>query len=253
MRKTTLIGALGIIFASLLATGCGNELEEQNADLRRQLEGLQSEHDASLARLQELEASNALMAERLNEAGVSFDSLEQQLQAAQARQAADEARLASFRAVIQQFRALMESGQLRVRIVRGQMVVELPEGILFDSARADLKEAGEATLQQVATVLASIENRTFLIGGHTDNIPIRSRRFASNWELSAARGVTVARFLIESGVPDVRIAAAGYAATQPSVENDTPENRAMNRRIEIVIMPNLDELPDLSGLEGDLD
>ncbi len=259
MRNTTLIGALGIIFASLLATGCGNELEEQNADLRRQLEALQSEHDASLARLNELEESNDQMIQRLNEAGVSFDNLEgarnalqQQLEAARARQAADEARLASFRAVIQQFRALMESGQLRVRIVRGQMVVELPEGILFDSARADLKDAGKETLAQVATVLAGIENRTFLIGGHTDNIPIRSRRFNSNWDLSAARGVTVARFLIESGVPEARIAAAGYAATQPSVENDTPENRAMNRRIEIVIMPNLDELPDLSGLEGDL-
>ncbi|RLB55968.1 MAG: hypothetical protein DRJ42_04585 [Deltaproteobacteria bacterium] len=259
MRNTTLIGALGILFASLLVTGCGNELEEQNADLRRQLEALQSEHDSSLARLNELEESNEQMIQRLNEAGVSFDNLEgarnalqHELEQARARQAANEARLASFRQVIQQFRALMESGQLRVRIVRGQMVVELPEGILFDSARADLKDAGKETLRQVATVLAGIENRTFLIGGHSDNIPIRSRRFSSNWELSAARGVTVARFLIESGVPEARIAAAGYAATQPSVENDTPENRAMNRRIEIVIMPNLDELPDLSGLEGDL-
>lgn len=238
--------------ASLLAVGCGSELEEQNADLQRQLDALQSEHDASLARLQELEGQNEVMTERLNEAGVSFDSLEAQLEAARARQAADEARLATFRGVIQQFRALMESGQLRVRIVRGQMVVELPEGILFDSARADLKEAGEETLRQVGTVLAGIENRTFLIGGHTDNIPIRSRRFASNWELSAARGVVVAKFLVESGVPEARIAAAGYAATQPTTTNDTPEGRAQNRRIEIIIMPNLNELPDLSGLEGEL-
>jgi chemotaxis protein MotB len=199
------------------------------------------------------------MVERLNAAGASFENLEEarnhlarQLEEARAREQAQQARLASFRRVIEQFRALVESGQLRVRIVRGQMVVELPEGILFDSARADLKPEANATLEQVGTVLASIENRRFLIAGHTDNIPIRSRRFASNWELSAARGVEVAKFLAEHGVSPANLGAAGYADTQPLNDNSTPELRAQNRRIEIVIMPNLDELPDLSQLEGDL-
>jgi chemotaxis protein MotB len=259
MRKKTFMGVLGIV-VSLLAVGCTGELEEQNADLRRQLEQLQSEHDTTLARLAELQSENEQMMGQLNEAGANFESLEEarnscarQLEEARAREAAQQARLASFRRVIEQFRALVESGQLRVRIVRGQMVVELPEGILFDSARADLKEDGEATLEQVAGVLASIENRRFLIAGHTDNIPIRSRRFRSNWELSAARGVEVAKFLAEHGVSPANLGAAGYADTQPLNDNSTPELRAQNRRIEIVIMPNLDELPDLSQLEGDLE
>ncbi len=258
MLNKTFMVVLGIV-ASLVA-GCTAELEEQNADLRRQLEALQSEHDETLARLTELQQENDQMVARLNEAGANFESLEEarntcarQLQEARAREAAQQARLASFRRVIEQFRALTESGQLRVRIVRGQMVVELPEGILFDSARADLKEDGEETLEQVAGVLASIENRRFLIAGHTDNIPIRSRRFASNWELSAARGVEVAKFLAEHGVSPENLGAAGYADTQPLNDNSTPELRAQNRRIEIVILPNLDELPDLSQLETELE
>jgi len=259
MRNKTLMATFGIIIASLLTVGCSGDLEEQNADLRRQLDQLQSEHDATMARLTELQAANDLMVERLNEAGANFENLEgvrnhlaRQLAEAQAREQAQQERLASFRRVIEQFRALMASGQLRVRIVRGQMVVELPEGILFDSARAELKPEANDTLTQVATVLASIENRRFLIAGHSDNIPIRSRRFRSNWELSAARGVTVAKFLAENGVPAAQLGAAGYAEQQPLNDNSTPELRAQNRRIEIVIMPNLDELPDLSQLEGDL-
>ena len=98
-------------------------------------------------------------------------------------------------------------------------------------------------------MLASIQNRDFQIAGHTDNKPIKSARFPSNWELSTARGVAVTRFLAANGVPETRLSAAGYADTQPVASNDTPEGRAQNRRIEIVLMPNLDELPDLSSLE----
>ena len=80
-------------------------------------------------------------------------------------------------------------------------------------------------------------------------MPIHNRRFDSNWELSSARAVTVARFMIEQGLTAERVSAAGYAETQPINDNSTPELRAQNRRIEIALMFNLDELPDLSSLE----
>jgi chemotaxis protein MotB len=250
-----------LVVSVLALAGCGSgELERENADLRQQLDALRSENDATNARLSEMEAQNRELLERLNVTGENFQSLEEarnalaaELERARAREEAQRARLASFRRVIDQFRQLMASGQLRVRITRGKMVVELPEGVLFDSGRAELKDAGEETLRQVAGVLAQIENRELLIGGHTDNVPIRSRRFPSNWELSAARGVVVARFLADNGVPATRIAAAGYADTQPVATNDTDEGRAQNRRIEIILMPNLDELPDLSSLESELE
>jgi chemotaxis protein MotB len=133
------------------------------------------------------------------------------------------------------------------------MVVELPENVLFDSGRSELREAANGTLERVAEVLGHVPNRNFLVAGHTDDIPVgRRSRYDSNWELSAARGVSVVRFLAEHGMAAERLAAAGYAETQPVAANTTDEGRAQNRRIEIIVLPNLDELPDLSGLETEL-
>ena len=98
-----------------------------------------------------------------------------------------------------------------VMLAPSQMVVELAENILFDSGKADLKAEGKTALQEVAGVLASIGGRDFQITGHTDNIPIKSAKFPSNWELSTARAVTVTRFLAESGVPTFR-GAGGFRA-----------------------------------------
>ena len=131
------------------------------------------------------------------------------------------------------------------------MLIELSDNILFDSGRAILKPEGREALTEIVGVLNSIENRQFQVAGHTDNIPMRSSRFASNWVISATRSVNVAQFMIEQGMSSERISAAGYADTQPVASNAADAGRAQNRRIEIVLMPNLDELPDLSSLAGD--
>ncbi|MFO0563499.1 MAG: OmpA family protein, partial [Polyangiales bacterium] len=78
----------------------------------------------------------------------------------------------------------------------------------------------------------------------------RGGRFADNWELSTARAVNVSRFLAQNGVAAEHLGSAGYAEFQPAVANDTEQNRALNRRVEIVLMPNINELPDLSSLES---
>ena len=130
------------------------------------------------------------------------------------------------------------------------MVVELPEAVLFASGSARLKKDGAKILAQVAPVLVGLKDRSFQVGGYTDNVPIRTKRFPSNWELSAARAVDVTELLIEYGMPGSRVSAAAYGETHPVASNDTKEGRAQNRRIEIALMPNLDELPDLSSLES---
>ena len=106
---------------------------------------------------------------------------------------------------------MTDDGQLKVDTRDGRMVVELSENILFDSGKDDLKAEGKTALTEVATVLASIQNRDFQIAGHTDNMPIKSARFPSNWELSTARAVAVTRFLAANGVPERACSAAGYA------------------------------------------
>jgi len=253
-----------------VALGCGPSQEEYDAALAHghDLESQLHDAEASRAQLEErftsLQAQNEELANRLRALGQNVEALEGErsnlqsslqetqraLEELRERERQAQARLSTFQSLIERFRSMIESGQLRVRIVRNRMVVELPEGVLFDSGRAELKEAGQATLADVASVLQQIEGREFQIAGHTDNVPIHTRHFRNNWMLSSARAVTVARYLIEQGVPASRLSAAGYADTQPVATNDTAEGRAQNRRIEIVLVPNLDELPDLSSLQG---
>lgn len=257
---------ISLLILSALACGPSQEdLDNANnriQELEGQLETARGENAELTERLGTVESQNGTLANRLRALGENVEELEGQrsnLQSdlAQTQRALEElrererqaqARLQTFRGLIERFRSMIESGRLRVRIVRNRMVVELPEGILFDSGRANLKDDGETTLTEVAGVLKEIENRQFQIAGHTDNVPIRSRRFRSNWELSSQRAVNVARFLITQEVPANRISAAGYADTQPVASNESDEGRAQNRRIEIVLVPNLDELPDLSSL-----
>ena len=260
--------AKAVIFAmccvlTVTGFGCGYSEEEMQVkrdridQLSRALDKLEQDQRDLQDRFKSVAAENAGLTERLRQMGMSVEDSQKSVQEMnklveelrnKERQAL--ARLQTFRNMLEKFQKMIESGKLRVRIVRGRMVVELSENILFDSGRADLKKEGAAALTEVAGVLASIPDREFQIAGHTDNVPIKSARFPSNWELSTARAVTVARYLGSKGVPSNRLSAAGYAETQPVSSNDTPEGRAQNRRIEIVLMPNLEELPDLSKLES---
>ncbi len=251
------------IALSAFLVACGYSEEEMQAkkdqitNLEAQLGESQKQSADLDARLKEIGASNAELMEKLNIAGTEKGNLsasltqkERALEELRAREKQAQKRLAMFQQMLEKFRSMIDSGKLRVRVVRGRMVVELSENILFDSGKSDLKKEGQEALIQVGSVLASIPDRDFQITGHTDNIPIKSARFPSNWELSTARAVEVTRFLSEKGVDSGRLSAAGYADTQPVASNNDAEGRKQNRRIEIVLMPNLDELPDLSGLAG---
>ncbi len=251
-RQTVLalVGLGALIFA---AVGCGIPEDKYNkdiADLKAQLDDAQKANDAANKTIKELQDLNKQLSTTLVELGVNLDQLKDE--AAASRKAADQAkaRLETFRKMLEQFQAMIKSGKLRVRIVRGRMVVEMSSNILFESGKADLSKEGEDALAQVASVLSTITDRDFQVAGHTDNVAIKTKKFPSNWELSTERSVTVVKFFIEHGVPANHVSAAGYADTQPTETNDTDQGKALNRRIEIVLMPNLDELPDLSALEG---
>ena len=262
MSTRTILASLTLTasLASLIAGCGGRDWQGENRQLQADLEAARRDLTQATARIDELESQNTELRGLLEARGADLtdmtalrERLQRELEAAQNRERAQQQRLAALRAMARQFRDMVAAGQLRVRIVRGNMVVELPENLLFDSGLAEVRDAGQQALTQVAEVLARVPNRNFLVAGHTDNVPIRRRgRYETNWELSAARGVAVVRYLAEHGLPADRLAAAGYADTQPMASNDTAEGQAQNRRIEIIVLPNLDELPDLSSLEGEL-
>lgn len=151
---------------------------------------------------------------------------------------------------VERLQGMIDAGQLSVNIRNGRIVIELPNNVLFDSGRAQLNAEGREALTQVADILTQFEDRRFQVEGHTDNNPINSALYPSNWELSAARALAVVHLLIDAEVNPINLSAAGFGEHQPRAENETPEGRQLNRRIEIVMLPNLDilsnEIPKLN-------
>lgn len=127
--------------------------------------------------------------------------------------------------------------QVRVRHEeRGLVISLLSDGTLFDLGSAELKPSAKQVLDRVAEVLSAVPNPV-LIEGHTDNLPIRTAQYPSNWELSAARAARVLRYLVQKGgIPAERLIAVGYADTRPLVPNSSPANRAQNRRVDIAVL-----------------
>src|SRR6185312_1406482 len=107
---------------------------------------------------------------------------------------------ATFRTLVERLRSMIDAGKLQVVIRDGRMLIALPDAVLFDSGKTDVKTDGQGALTQVANVLSSIEDRRFLVAGHTDANPIHTKEFPSNWELSTARAVKVTQFLIGRGM-----------------------------------------------------
>jgi chemotaxis protein MotB len=168
----------------------------------------------------------------------------------QKRKLAAEQRIAAYNDLLARFRPLIDSGKLQVKIIDGRMVVQLRTDILFASGSAELSEAGTTAIREVAAILIELPTKRFQIEGHTDDVPIKTARFPSNWELASARAIRVVTTMIAAGMPAVRVSAAGYAETRPATPNTSDEARAANRRIEIVVVPDLSELPGAEELEA---
>ena len=235
------------------------ELEAMNAELMSAKDGLESAKADLEATIQELNEKIQAVEAELQEMNLGKEALSQDLKDKEKllrelrkKEAQAKRRLNTLKRMVKQFSSLIKAGKLNVKIRRGKMVLELPSAILFESGKADLSEDGQATLKEVAKVLVKIRRREFQVAGHTDNVPIRSSNFASNWELSTARSVVVVKFLQKHKLNPKNLSAAGYSEYQPAATNKTDKGKQLNRRIEIVLMPNLDELPDLSDLEKEL-
>jgi chemotaxis protein MotB len=237
------------------------ELEQTSARLQQQLADVTAEKERTAraladaeARIRQLESENLTLendrnrlttqigqgnaaAELLRTQVERLSELERELN--QRNQEINE-RNRIYQDVIERFRSLIAGGQLSVSISRGRLVINLPQDILFASGSATIGRDGKSTLTQVAKVLADIPDRQFQVEGHTDDKRIQTAQFPSNWELSTARAISVVRLLQDEGVKPENISAAGFGEFRPVASNADDAGRRLNRRIEIVMVPNLD-------------
>jgi chemotaxis protein MotB len=146
------------------------------------------------------------------------------------------------RDVMAAFDPLLKNGQVRISQSNLGVRVEIDASLLFAPGQAVLQEESNRVLESVAQVLKNVDH-AIQVEGHTDNIPIVTEKFPSNWELSAVRASSVVRLLIDNGVEAVRLTAVGYGENRPLEPNDSEEGRKHNRRVTVMILSTALDTP----------
>jgi chemotaxis protein MotB len=226
-------------------------VKQENAKLQAKVDELNKQIVDLKKQMDQVKAYGKGKADEAGQLAAGMENLQKRLDELEKQKKIAEARAAMFRSLADKLRSMVDAGQIKVTVRNGRMLLVLPNDILFDSGKTELKAEGKDAIGKVAKVLATMPaDRHFLVAGHTDNLPIHSKKFQSNWELSTQRAVEVVRLLIDGGMKPSQVGAAGYAEYDPAADNSTAEGQKQNRRIEIVVEPNLSELPSLEGLTG---
>ncbi len=225
------------------------KLDDQNRELAGSLALEQDKVKDLTTRIERMTADIAAATKDKSRLQASVEEMTRALAELEKRRAEAEARVQEFKNLLARFRALIDAGKLKVKMVDGRMVVVLATDILFASGSASLSKEGKNAIAEVAQVLSSIPKRSFQVEGHTDNVPIATAQYPSNWELASGRAITVVKTMIEAGLSDTRVSAASYGDTRPLAANSSAEAKANNRRIEITIVPDLSTLPGFEELK----
>lgn len=223
------------------------ELGKANANLTRTNAELAKTNDdlvaarAETKRLEWLVTDASESADRTQHSSAArIAELRKRVDELKVAQAAAESRATLFRDLARRLNDQIEAGDVGITVRDGRIILQLPNDVLFDTGRTELKPTGEKALSAIAGVLVSMPKRHFQIAGHTDDVPIHTERFPSNWELSSARAVRVLHYLVDKGAHATMLSAAGYAEMDPVAPNTSAEARLKNRRTEITVMPEID-------------
>lgn len=261
---------VALLLSSLALSGCKRkELEAALAEANKKLEATNSELGAEKGKNKTLTGENQTLQQKIAslEADIvringEIKVLEEQnadlakkagataeeLKALRAEKAKRNAELQVYKDLFGKLKALVDAGTIQVEFRKGRLVVKLASSILFDSGKTELKAEGQTALTNLAAALKSLNDREFLVAGHTDNVPIKTAKFKNNWDLSTARAVEVVQYLISQGMTSKNIGAAGYGEFDPITNNKSEEDKAKNRRIEVILMPLLGDIPGMQEM-----
>jgi chemotaxis protein MotB len=210
------------------------KLRGELGDARKQSENLEVARD-SLSREQ------VALRERYEDLRIDRETLEQKLEAERGARAQADTQVkelsGTYTNLVEELESEVASGKIEIQKLKGQLQVRALDRILFASGSAELKPDGRAVLKKLAAQILKIPDQRVRVEGHTDNVPISTPKFPSNWELSAARAAQVVRSFEDSGLDPTRLEAIGFGPNRPIEDNATPEGRSRNRRIEIVLVP----------------
>lgn len=223
----------GGIFATLFLVFVGMNIWSQRQALRRARAELEAARTEAAKQQTEADSRRQVLEGKLTELQQQAENLRQEKeQAAKSKSTLE-----------QEMRAALESKDVTISELQGKLEVNILDRILFDSGQTVIKPEGQKVLHQLAKVLEQYPHRQLHVVGHTDNVPIKGTlagRYPTNWELSAARATAAVRYLVDkAGVDPRRLGAVGYGEHRPVADNTTEEGRSRNRRITIVVLPEL--------------
>jgi chemotaxis protein MotB len=204
-----------------------NTLKEKNRKLTADLGEVTKARDACEERARSLADSGDEKTKKLQGALKKIEQLEE----------IANRRKALFERLRGSFKAMTDAGKLKVSMKRGMLVVQLEEKILFASGQSNVKREGSEAIAQLTEILKGMKRR-WQVAGHTDS----SGGARINWNLSVQRALAVLQVMLKNGMPPELISAAGFGQYQPEVAENTKEDKAKNRRTEVVLVPNLEEL-----------
>jgi len=251
MNRFTLAACL---LVPALALGCGHSEEEWQGQLNKYNDMVTSkdkELAAAKGRVSALEAELAKMGVETSKLNASLSDREKALAEYKARARQLELLKARFELLRHKLDALTRLG-LKVSIRRNRMVISLPGDVLFDSGKDTLRKDGLEILDQVASVVKhdkSLSQRDYQVAGHTDAQPLKGGVFHDNWGLSLMRARSVLLYLVtKGGLSRQHWSAAGFADTDPIASNASKDGQQKNRRCDLIVVPDADEMLDLKNL-----
>ncbi len=218
---------------------------EQTGSLDARLKGISGSAAACESERNALKTRSLLAEGTLGQMEGNLSATRQELDALREWKTETAKRLQTFRDMSQKLQSMVDTGKLGVRVRDGRLVMRLPESVLFPSGKAELSREGELALMEVAVILRAFPDRRFMVAGHTDSAKVSGEPYKDNWELSMARALVVTRFLVEAKIKPQALVAAGYGEFDPIASNQTDAGQRENRRIELVLLPDLSELPTL--------
>ncbi|MEL6545647.1 MAG: flagellar motor protein MotB [Myxococcota bacterium] len=226
------------------------ETEDARAKVTTEKEEVEQRADALNSKLTDASTENQILAKKVTEMGANVETLvgektelRKEVEELDRMRAAAEARNKEYNKVFQKLQKMVDAGTLSIKFRGGRMLVQMSSDVVFPPGGTRIKPEAEEAIRQLAETISSFPDRKFQVIGHSDATPIKTARFPSNWELSSQRAIEVVKVLVGAGVAPGMISAAGAAEYDPLVPNETTEQKAMNRRVEIVFLPKLDELP----------
>jgi chemotaxis protein MotB len=236
------------------ATSTSSECQGSLKTLSDEAGKCKTEASSSGKQLTELTAEHAKVKNERDQLSKSLTVSKEELVALREAKEKAEARIKAIDEIHKQFAKMISTGDMKIVARRGSLVLSLPAEVLFPSGVAELSKDGEIKVLEVAFNLKKFPDRRFMVLGHTDTQPPqKDGPYPDNWALSTARALTVTRVLAQGGVNRKNLVVAGAGEYDALLPNTSKAGMQRNRRIEIVLLPALDELPPLPPSLDDQD